>query len=253
MRLILDCAYLLLAVVSAPWWLRKRRGAWGERFGRTPSLPPAARPRVLVHAVSVGETNLIRALVTRLAEHAEVVVASTTDTGAARARELFSGQARLVRYPLDASWCVRRFLDAVRPDAVALVELELWPNFAAECRRRGVPVAIINGRLSDRSHRRYALARPLLGRVFGALAFVATQDETYARRFVAAGAPRDRVIVAGSMKWDAADAPEDPASIPGAADLARALGVDRARPLIVAGSTAPDEHALLHAATPPGV
>lgn len=252
MNLALDAAYLVFAAVSAPWWLRKKRGAWAERFGNAPPLPPKTRPRVLIHAVSVGETNLIRALVDRLARDAEVVIASTTDTGAERARALFAGKARLVRYPLDASWSVRRFLDAVRPDAAAMVELELWPNFASECRARGIPLAIINGRLSDRSHRRYAMARPILGRAFAGLAFAAVQDETYAERFRAAGAPPDRVRIAGSMKWDAAAIEDNPRADPAAHALAREMGIDPSRPLIVAGSTAPDEHGLLHAATPPG-
>lgn len=252
MNLVLDAAYLLAAAATAPWWLRKKRGAWAERFGHTSVLPAKTRPRVMLHAVSVGEVNLIRALVDVLRADADVVVASTTDTGAARAKELFLGKAHLVRYPLDASWSVRRFLDAVDPDVVALVELELWPNFASECRRRGIPLGIVNGRLSDRSHGRYRMARPILGRHFGSLAFLAAQDSVYAERFLAAGARRDRTTVAGSMKWDAASIEESPRAMPGVSELAREMGIDLAAPIVVAGSTAPEEHALLHAATPPG-
>ncbi len=252
LSVVADAAYLVAAVVAAPLWLRKKRSGWSERFGRIDPLPAPApgRRRLMIHAVSVGEVNLVRALVERLAPEVDLVIATTTDTGTARAKELYTGAAHLVRYPLDASWSVRRFLDAARPDAVALVELELWPNFSRECARRSVPMAIINGRLSDRSAGRYRMARPLLGGHFAKLSFVAAQDETYARRFVDAGAQADRVKVVGSMKWDSAQTIE---RVTGAAELAGALGIDRSKPLIVAGSTAPEEHALLRDATPPGV
>ncbi len=254
MSLIFDAVYLVLATVSAPWWLRRRRQGWRERFGHGDRLADdPARKRVLLHAVSVGEINLIRRLVDLLRGEFDVVVSVTTDTGVARARELFamSPGVTVVRYPLDASWMVRRFLDRVRPDAVGLVELELWPNFIRACRKRGIPVVVLNGRLSDRSFSRYRLARPVLGGFFRSLAACAVQDEVYCERFVAAGVPADRCRVLGSMKWDAAGE-ADGALEEAAAALARDLGVDLTKPLIVAGSTEPIEHALLHAATPAG-
>ncbi len=247
-----DLLYLIAGVALAPIWARKRREGWRERFGRVDPLPPSQRPRVLLHAVSVGEVNLIRALGPRLTRDVDVVVSVTTDTGIARARELFENEpdVTIVRYPLDFSRSVRRFLDAVDPDAVGLVELELWPNFVKACVRRGVPIAVLNGRLSDRSvggYKRFSLIfRPL----FRAMAFIAAQDETYAQRFRDVGAAPDRVIVAGSMKWDAGALPLADDEI---GSFARRLGIDRARPLIVAGSTAPDEHTLLHQACPPDV
>ncbi len=255
----LDLAYAVGAVLLSPAWARKARGGWAERFGKLAPLPAAApgRPRILLHAVSVGEVNALRGLVPLLRAHAEVVVAAATDTGLIRARELFGDQAPggggergpVVRYPLDFSQAVGRFLDAVRPDAVGLVELEVWPNFIAACRRRGIPVGVINGRLSERSFKGYRRIRRWIGRSFASLAFAAVQDEAYAERFLAMGAPVERVTITGSMKWDAASLTDD---VPAAAQLARDLGVDRARPLIVAGSTAGDEEALLHAACPPG-
>ena len=242
MGLVLDAIYAAAAAATAPWWLRKARSGWAERFGRVDALPAPARPRVLLHAVSVGEVNATRPLVDRLKGEADVVVSTTTDTGIARARELFAGDCEVVRYPLDASWSVRRFLDAVRPDAVALVELELWPQFVTACARRGIPVGVVNGRLSERSFKRYRLIRWYLGRHFRSLAFAAVQDDAYAARFGAMGVPPDRLTVAGSMKWDAVRAGEP---VEEASALAEAMAVDRSRPLVVAGSTAPDEHALL--------
>ena len=110
-------------------------------------------------ACPVGEVNAIRHLVPMLAREARVVVSASTDTGLARAKGLYESTCDVVRYPLDASFAVRRFLDAVKPDAVALVELELWPNFMRECSRRGIPVCVINGRLSERSFKGYQRLR----------------------------------------------------------------------------------------------
>jgi len=252
MGLALDAVYAVVAAGTAPWWMRKARGGWGERFGAIEALPAKARSRLLIHAVSVGEVNLTRPLVDRLVGACEVVVSVTTDTGIARARSMYGSApgVRVVRYPLDASWSVRRFLDAVQPDAVALVELELWPNFARACAKRGIPMAVVNGRLSARSFKRYHAGRAFVGRFFRQLAFAAVQDEAYAQRFRAMGVAPDRCVVAGSMKWDSAETGE---TVAGSDDLAREMGVDRSRPLIVGGSTAPGEHELLHGATPAGV
>ena len=204
---------------------------------------------MLLHAVSVGEVNALRELVPLLTPWVRVVISVGTDTGIAQARKLFGTLCDVVRYPLDFSWAVGRFLDAVRPDAVALVELELWPNFVRACRGRGVPVCIINGRLSARSYKGYRKLRLVLERVFSSLAFVAAQDESYAERFVAMGVARDRCIVTGSMKWDTARIEGE---VIGAEELAREMGIDRARPLVVAGSTAEGEERLLDAAVGEG-
>lgn len=252
MSLVLDAVYAVVAGATAPWWMRKARADWGARFGRIDALPApiGGRSRLLLHAVSVGEVNLLRPLVRLLENDVDLVVSVTTDTGIARARDLYADRCRVVRFPLDASWSVRRFLDVVRPDAVALTELEIWPNFMEECRRRSIGVAVINGRLSARSFRSYRLLRWSLRRYFGQLEFAAVQDDAYARRFRFMGVRPLRCHVAGTMKWDAADVTDD---VHGASALAEALGIDRSRPLIVAGSTAPDEHDLLHRGTPEGV
>ncbi len=241
----LDPAYMLAALLTAPFWARKARGDWPARFGKTGALPEplSGRKRLLLHAVSVGEVNALRALVPMLTARSDVVVSVGTDTGIARARELFASErtpaesrCRVVRYPLDFSWSVRRFLDAVRPEAVGLVELELWPQFIRECRRRDIPVAVINGRLSERSFRGYVRLRPLLRSTFASLEFAAVQDEAYARRFLAMGARHGGVHVTGSMKWDSAHIAD---SVAGADALATEMGIDRARPLVVVGSTGP--------------
>lgn len=253
---LLDVMYGLVVAGTAPWWARKKRQGWRERLGHAEALPAAdrMRPRVLVHAVSVGEVSALRPLVPMLIERYEVVISVSTDTGIARGRELFGETCRVVRYPLDFSGSVACFLDAVRPDAVALVELEVWPNFVAACARRGIPVGVINGRLSAKSFRGYCRVRRLLRATFGRLSLVGAQDEAYRERFVAMGVPRERCRVTGSMKWDAVDLGKAGA---GASERARAIGqamgIDAGRPVIVAGSTAEGEERLVHEACPAGV
>ncbi len=253
----LDLLYLPIALATAPAWATKKREGWRERFGHLQPLAKTDRPRVLLHAVSVGEVNALRELVPLLTKDMDVVVSATTDTGLARAREIYSSQATVVRYPLDFSRSVRRFLEAVRPNAVALTELEVWPNFVAECQRSAIPVGVINGRLSARSFRGYRKIRRLIAPTFARLAFAAVQDEDYAERFRTMGVAPDRCIVTGSMKWDTARIRDH---VEGADQLARELGIDRSKQLVVVGSTGPletgshaNEEALLHAACPPEV
>lgn len=251
-----DLAYILAATALAPVWARKRRSGWGERLGHIDHMltrPPTGRPRVLLHAVSVGEAAALRSLVRLLTEHAEVIVSVTTDTGLARARSLYADTCDVVRSPLDFSWSVRRFLDATRPEVVALVELEVWPNLVRACVGRGVPIGIINGRLSERSFGGYRRGARFIGPSFRRLDFAAVQDANYAERFREMGVHPDRLDITGSMKWDAVAVVEGSARTGAALGLARELGLDPNRPVAVAGSTAPGEEALLHSAVPRGV
>jgi 3-deoxy-D-manno-octulosonic-acid transferase len=257
LRRVLDAVFLLGFAAAWPAWRRKKRGDWAARWGRGAALSaPPAGGRVLLHAVSVGEVNATRPLVTRLLADerfadVDLALSVTTDSGIARAAALYAaqrdaGRLHLVRYPLDYSPAVRRFMDRVRPSVVGLVELELWPNFLLEAGRRGMPVAVVNGRLSDRSFPRYRRAGALLRPFFQKLAAVGAQDRTYADRFAALGAPG--VTVTGSLKWDgAADAVLDHAAElhAAAAHLAEELGVDRSKAIVVAGSTASGEARLI--------
>jgi 3-deoxy-D-manno-octulosonic-acid transferase len=251
MGVLIDAIYVIGLVLSCPVWLvrmirtGKIRTDWAGRFGRTGSIPATRRPRVLLHGVSVGEVNAIRKLVDTLAEpplEAEVFVSATTNTGSERARRLFADRHRVVRYPLDFTFAVDRFLRNVQPDIVVLVELEVWPNFLRSADRRGIKVCVVNGRLTDRSARGYRLIRPFLRSSFKHLCFAAVQNDRYGRRFVDMGVAVDRLLVTGTMKWDAAEIADQ---VEGADELADAMGIDRSRPLVVAGSTAPGEHELL--------
>ena len=253
---------LALGLGLVAYAVRKRigKGSWpADLRSRSGHLPRPVRgvrrargPRILVHGVSVGEIHALEPLVEALAASPaapDVVVSAGTATGFERARRIHAPGREVVRFPLDFTWMTARFLDAVRPDLVVLGELELWPSFLAACARRDIPVCVVNGRLSDRSFRGYRRLRALARPMFRQLALVAAQTPTYRDRFAAMGVPAGRVVVGGSLKWDAARADPDPAA---AAALAAGLGIDRSRPLIVAGSTGPGEEEALLRGLPDG-
>lgn len=268
MGIVVDIAFLLFAIVTMPFWLvsmwkrGKLRTDWSSRLGwRLPHVPEQdvakagdqRAPRILLHAVSVGEVNAARILADMLAAapmNAQVIISVTTDTGIERARKVFASRHTVVRYPFDFSWSVRRFLGAVKPDVVLLMELEIWPNFTRLCANRGIPIAVINGRLSARSFARSLRVRLILSPMFRRLSRVAAQDQAYADRFEAMGVARNRIAVTGTMKWDTAEIADH---VDGAEELAREMGIDRSKPLIVAGSTALGEELLISAACPEGV
>lgn len=233
----------------------KWRTDWQGRFGGAEALGHDPRPTVLLHGVSVGEVAAAEPLVAGLGGRdgrgpCRVVMSVTTDTGFARATALYGAHHRVVRYPLDFSSAVGRFLDRVRPDVVGLLELEVWPNFTRACQDRGVPVVVLNGRLSADSFRGYERLRRALAPSFRRLAGVSAQTEAYAERFEALGVPRERIEVADSMKWDV----PLPEGVSAAAEaLGREMGVDPSLPTVVAISTGPDEEALLLAGRPPEV
>jgi 3-deoxy-D-manno-octulosonic-acid transferase len=220
---------------------RKYLGNLRERLGLLPAgLNPEGRPAIWIHAVSVGETlaavPLVRALKERFPDHC-LVISTTTKTGQSIARSRLGGLGGadgFCHFPFDWKFSVRRTLDAIGPRLVILMESELWLNFLDECENRRIPVMVANGRISDRSFPRSKrfgfFIRPLYQRV---TRFV-MQSLVDARRAVELGAPADRVITGGNLKYDI-DA--DAAKIADAAQLLKAaMALDDA-PLLVAGST----------------
>ena len=225
--------------------LRERSGNDVPQVRRAGS---AAGPCVMIHAVSLGEINATRALVARLAAvrgELRFLVTVTTDTGTARARELYGTDPKvtLARYPMDLSGPIGRLLDRQRPAAVVLMELEVWPNFISHCARRGIPVLLINGRVTGSSYRNYRLGGWLVRRMFGRLAEVCVQDAEYAERFRALGARPDVLRVTGTMKFDTAQVGD---RVAGDVELAAAVGLRfGGGPIWVCGSTGPGEESIV--------
>lgn len=222
---------------------------WRERLGRLPEIETVGHPLIWLHCVSVGEAQaarpLARAVIKEFPSH-KLLVSTTTLTGQRVAREVFRDDAATVIYfPFDWAWTVRRALRKVNPAAVLIMETELWPNFLRECRRRGVGLAIVNGRLSERSFRRYQLVRGFTQRVVGDLDLALMQSEADAERIRALGLPTARVFVSGNLKFDLGEDLNERALT---ATLHERFGINRERPLIVAASThSPEERIFLEA------
>lgn len=196
-----DMAYAAASIASAPVWgfklLRtgKWRTDWPARFGRGEAIARRdSGPTILIYGVSVGEISATRTLVDRLEQlqpDANLIIASLTNTGMARAEAMYGDRVPTVRFPFDFSWMVHRFLDRIKPDAVALMELEVWPNFVHACVRRGIGVCVVNGRLSAHSFRGYKRIAPVIRPVFGRLAAAGVQSDEFAARFCELGAPEE--------------------------------------------------------------
>ncbi len=212
----------LLAVglgVSAPWWAWRMatsgryRVGLGGRLGRVPAALRAAvegKRVVWVHAVSVGEVLAAARLVGELGGRLDadsgagwvVVVSTTTATGQTVARERF-GAGRVFYFPLDFGWVVRRYLRALRPELMVLVESELWPRLLGECEREGVPVAVVNARMSDRSFGRAMRVRRVWGWMGRRVGLWLAQGQETAGRLRELGVEAGRIRMAGNLKYDA--------------------------------------------------
>ena len=217
-----DLVLLASAAVLIPYYLfrgwrqgKVRRGI-RERLGfyTAGQLAQVAGRKVLwVHAVSVGETRAAVPLLKRLKslypEHL-LVLSNVTETGHQIARDLREVDLCLF-FPFDLSWVVQRVLRQVRPDAVIIVETEIWPNFIHGASRAGIPVILVNGRISDRSFPRYRLARKLIAPILDQIDAFCMQTELDGERIVAMGARSERVSVTGNLKFDMQVHPVDSA------------------------------------------
>ncbi len=220
-----------------------------ERLGLLPyGLNSGSQPTIWLHAVSVGETlaakSLAAALCARFPQH-RLIVSTTTATGQAVARSRIDEAGGFCYFPFDWKFSVRRALDAIRPQIVILMESELWPNFLSECEERRIPVVVANGRISDRSFARSRKFGFFVRRLYGRVTRFAMQSGIDADRAIEMGAPADRVMVTGNLKYDVG------AGSPELAEMARlldeALALSSA-PLVVAGSTSEGEEEIVLAA-----
>jgi 3-deoxy-D-manno-octulosonic-acid transferase len=252
---LLNLAYLLLLVAAAPWLVYQRlrhgkyREGWPAKFyGRVPERSHAAgglrsgNSRCLwLHAVSVGEVNLLAPILERwerLHPDWEIVITTTTQAGYHLALKRYA--PRLVCYsPLDFTWAVRRAIRRLRPDLIVLAELELWPNLIAAAKAHGAKVAVINGRLSERSFRGYKRIGWLAKGILEEIDLIAAQNDEYASRFRQLGAPQRIVQTTGSIKFDGARTDRGNAET---CRLAALAGIAEGDIVFLAGSSqAPEE------------
>ena len=255
MRTLYDILFTIFFVLSAPYYFRRmwRRGNWRpgfrERFGRYESNLKQTltnRQVLWLHAVSVGEVNLctqlIRALELRL-PNIKFVVSTTTTTGMAELRTRLPTYIGKIYYPIDRRKFVASALAVVKPEAIVLIEAEIWPNFLWRAHALNIPVFLVNARLSDRSFRNYRRLGFLFRPLFASFAGISAQHEADAARLREVGCRPEMIRVVGNLKFDAAKLDARHAlDVPA---LLRQIGVPPDAPVLVGGSTHDGEEVLL--------
>ncbi|HEY5913787.1 MAG TPA: 3-deoxy-D-manno-octulosonic acid transferase [Verrucomicrobiae bacterium] len=255
MRTLYNILFAIFFVLSSPYYFlrMRRRGSWqagfGQRFARYDAKFKQAitnRHTLWMHAVSVGEVNicthLIRALEPRL-PNLKIVVSTTTTTGMADLHRKLPSHISKIYYPIDYRRFASRALHTVRPEAIVLVESEIWPNFIWRASDMGTPLFLVNARLSDRSYPRYKAFGFLFRPLFAAFTGVGAQNEADAAKLRSLGCRPEAIQVVGSLKFDAAKLDERRLlDVPG---MFHQLGVAPDAPVLVCGSTHAGEEALL--------
>lgn len=246
---VVNAVYTVAAVLGWPVYLallltrKKYRSRFWERLGLVPRFDPG-RERIWVHAISVGEVEAARTFIPALAAalpEAEIVLSTTTMTGRRRARKRFP-DVPVFHFPLDLAPCVRFALARVRPSAIVQVESEWWPNFFLLAARRGVPVMVVNLRMTERGCRGYRRIQPLMRTVINSCAAIGVQAPLYTDRLLSLGADPERIHVTGQMKHDGVTFCD---TVEGAETLRRDVQIDPDAPVAVAGSTGPAEEPIL--------
>lgn len=225
-------------------WLARRNPAyldrWPDRLG-FPRALPGGSPVIWLHAVSVGEVLAARPLLDRLIEvypQYRMVVTTTTPTGAATVRRSFGGTIEHRYFPYDLPIAVRRALRVLHPSLVVIMETELWPNYFAACAKAGVPLALVNARLSEKSARGYRRVSTLVRDTLRSATLIAAQSRADADRFLSLGADPARLIVCGNVKFDM----DVPQSLREQGEALRQF-FSTSRPVWIAASTHPGEEA----------
>ncbi|MBI4042828.1 MAG: 3-deoxy-D-manno-octulosonic acid transferase [Deltaproteobacteria bacterium] len=206
--LVIGILFLAVAVYKMVRW-KKYKGEWRERFGNYSQVSiPSKTPVLWVHAVSVGEVQAVKPLLKLISAarpDLHILLSTTTATGQRVAKEQVASllpNCTTIFSPLDFPWVVNRTFERFHPQAIILVETELWPNLLTAAHKRNLPVFIVNGRLSERSARRYRLIKPWFKRFLSYVTLCYAQSEPNARRFVEIGLPSERVTVSGNLKYD---------------------------------------------------
>jgi 3-deoxy-D-manno-octulosonic-acid transferase len=238
----LNAAYLAAILLALPWLLyqrfrhgKYRDGFRAKFFGDVPKRR-GGKPCLWLHAVSVGEVNLLEPILKRWeARHSDwdIVISTTTQTGFALAQKKYAPR-QVIYCPLDFTWAVEAAMRGIRPTLFVLAELELWPNLISAAKRNGAKVAVINGRLGEKSFRGYRRIKGLVQRVLCQIDLLAVQNDEYAERFAALGAASECVRVTGSIKFDGARTDRQSREIQRLAGLA---GVETNDVVFLAGST----------------
>jgi 3-deoxy-D-manno-octulosonic-acid transferase len=176
---------------------------WKEYFGYTPALAKDESP-LWVHAVSVGEVIAVAPLIKALYQSTTkpILVTTTTTTGAEQVNKLLANEVEHRFMPLDSPWAIKRFLNAIKPEKLLIMETELWPNTLRLVHKSNIPISVVNARLSHRSFKRYLKVRSLFTLISKYLTHVICQNESDAKRFSQLGVDDKKIYISGSIKFD---------------------------------------------------
>ncbi len=255
MRTIYNILFTVFFILAAPYYFLRllRRGNWQNGFFQRFAMYDAKfkqsitnRHVLWMHAVSVGEVNLctqlIRALEPRM-PNLKIVVSTTTTTGMGELQKKLPSHIGKFYFPIDRKRWVARAIAILRPEAVVLVEAEIWPNFIWRLRNMDIPIFLVNARLSEKSYRRYRRFGFLFRSLFAAFTGVGAQNEADAARLKDIGCRPDAIHVVGALKFDAAKL--DERRMLDVAAMLRQLGLPPKARVLVAGSTHEGEETLL--------
>ncbi len=234
------------------WKHQKYLPALRQRFGFLPdTLKSDGRPTIWIHSCSVGETLSVQPLAQALAQRfpeARLVFSTITKTGQAIAQERFAkyGTGNSFYFPIDLAWIADKVLDTIQPSLLITIETEIWPNVLHEAKKRGIPIVMVNGRISAESFTYYRWVQPLMGPVFQNYSLLLMKAKEDAHRLQRMGAPPSKIKVSGSIKYDRNLLAEKDVTEAQRTALDAALALTSTdAPLIVAGSTHSDEEATL--------
>ncbi len=240
--MLYSIAFFIFSLIYLPTLIFKGKfhADLGQRFARFDKMTERAllsgNGRIWIQAVSVGEVALCRSLIPALKEKfpdRDIVISTITKAGNDLAKKIFVRDAIVIYFPLDFRFIVRKAINIVKPALYIMIETEIWPNLLRELSAAGVPAALINGRISDRSIGKYRIVKPFLKKTLEHINVFCMQDKIDAERILELGAPAERVKITGNMKFDISM----PAEIKNADAIRSSIGLKAGEDLLVAGST----------------
>jgi 3-deoxy-D-manno-octulosonic-acid transferase len=243
-------AFFIFSLIYLPTLVLKGKfhADFGQRFARFDKMTERAllsgNGRIWIQAVSVGEVALCRSLIPALKEKfpdRDIVISTITKAGNDLAKRIFMRDAIVIYFPLDFRFIVRKTINIVKPALYIMIETEIWPNLLRELSAAGVPAALINGRISDRSIGKYRIVKPFLKKTLGHINIFCMQDKVDAERILELGAPAEKVKITGNMKFDISM----PTDIKNADAIRSSIGLKAGEDLLVAGSTHEGEEEML--------
>jgi 3-deoxy-D-manno-octulosonic-acid transferase len=246
MYILYNILFLISAVSLIPYFLLqmllkgKHRKSFGQKFGMIPAGTIEAMkgsPRIWIHAVSVGEVTAAAPIIAELRLHipkACIVLSTTTETGREMAEKIIREATAMMYFPLDIPYVVAKAINLVKPDIFVMMETELWPNFIRACTRRAVKIALVNGRISPRSFKRYYATRFFWAHILNAINAIGVISDMDEQRLIDLGMNASRIHVFGNSKYDSFAAKASPEM---QRMISEKLDITPGEKVLVAGST----------------